>query len=109
MTFVEVLELFNEDPQTEAVVLIGEIGGEVEEEAAAYIRQNFREPVVAFIAGQNAPPGRRMGHAGAVISGGSGSPQAKMESLRAAGALVLENPADMGLTVKRILQERKGS
>jgi succinyl-CoA synthetase alpha subunit len=109
MTFVEVLELFNEDPQTEAVVLIGEIGGEVEEEAAAYIRQNFHKPVVAFIAGQNAPPGRRMGHAGAVISGGSGSPQAKMESLRAAGAVVLENPADMGLTVKRILQERKGS
>jgi succinyl-CoA synthetase alpha subunit len=107
MTFVEVLELFNEDPQTEAVVLIGEIGGEVEEEAAAYIRQNFQKPVVAFIAGQNAPPGRRMGHAGAVISGRSGSPQAKMEALREAGAVVLENPADMGVTVKRILQERK--
>jgi len=109
MTFVEVLELFHGDPQTEAVVLIGEIGGELEEEAAAYIRKDFQKPVVAFIAGQNAPPGRRMGHAGAVISGGSGSPQAKMEALRAAGAAVIENPADMGVTIKRVLQERKGS
>jgi succinyl-CoA synthetase alpha subunit len=109
MTFVEVLELFREDSQTEAVVLIGEIGGELEEEAAAYIKQHFHKPVVAFIAGQNAPPGRRMGHAGAVISGGSGSPRAKMEALRAAGAVVVENPADMGVTMKRVLQERKGS
>ena len=108
MTFVEVLELFSQDPQTEAVVLIGEIGGEVEEEAAEYIRKHLKKPVVAFIAGQNAPPGRRMGHAGAVISGGSGSPQAKMDALRAAGAVVIENPADMGLTMKRVLQERKG-
>ncbi len=108
MTFVEVLELFNQDAQTEAVMLIGEIGGEVEEEAAEYIRQHFKKPVVAFIAGQNAPPGRRMGHAGAVISGGSGSPQAKMEALRVAGAAVIENPVDMGPTVKRVLQERKG-
>ncbi len=108
MTFVEVLELFNQDPQTEAVALIGEIGGEVEEEAAEYIRKHLKKPVVAFIAGQNAPPGRRMGHAGAVISGGTGSPRAKMEALRAAGAVVIENPADMGLTMKRVLQERKG-
>jgi len=108
MTFVEVLELFRQDPQTEAVMLIGEIGGEVEEEAAEYLRGHFRKPVVAFIAGQNAPPGRRMGHAGAVISGGAGSPQGKMEALRAAGAVVIENPADMGLTMKRVLAERKG-
>jgi succinyl-CoA synthetase alpha subunit len=108
MTFVEVLELFNQDAQTEAVMLIGEIGGEVEEEAAEYIRKHFKKPVVAFIAGQNAPPGRRMGHAGAVISGGSGSPQAKMKALRVAGAAVIENPVDMGPTIKRVLQERKG-
>jgi succinyl-CoA synthetase alpha subunit len=108
MTFVEVLELFRQDPQTEAVMLIGEIGGEVEEEAAEYLRLHFRKPVVAFIAGQNAPPGRRMGHAGAVISGGAGSPRGKMEALRAAGAVVVENPADMGLTMKRVLAERKG-
>ena len=108
MTFVEVLELFNQDPQTEAVMLIGEIGGGLEEEAAEYIRKHFKKPVVGFIAGQNAPPGRRMGHAGAVISGGTGSPQAKMEALRAAGAVVIENPADMGPTIKRALQERKG-
>ena len=105
MTFVEVLELFNQDPHTEAVMLIGEIGGGLEEEAAEYIRKHFKKPVVGFIAGQNAPPGRRMGHAGAVISGGSGSPQAKMEALRAAGAVVIENPADMGPTIKRVLQK----
>jgi succinyl-CoA synthetase alpha subunit len=109
MTFVEVLELLNQDPQTEVVMLIGEIGGELEEEAAEYLRKHFKKPVVGFIAGQNAPPGRRMGHAGAVISGGSGSPQAKMKALRAAGAVVIENPADMGPTIKRVVQERKGS
>jgi succinyl-CoA synthetase alpha subunit len=108
MTFVDVLELFDQDPQTEAVMLIGEIGGEIEEDAAEYIRKHFKKPLVAFIAGQNAPPGRRMGHAGAVISGSSGSSQAKMEALRAAGAVVIENPADMGATVKRVLQEKKG-
>ena len=85
-----------------------EIGGELEEEAAEYIRKHFKKPVVGFIAGQNAPPGRRMGHAGAVISRDSGSPQAKMEALRTAGAVVIENPADMGPTIKRISQERKG-
>jgi succinyl-CoA synthetase alpha subunit len=103
MTFVEVLELFNQDPQTEAVMLIGEIGGTVEEEAADYIRLHFKKPVVAFIAGQNAPPGRRMGHAGAVISGGAGSPQHKMEALADAGAVVVANPADMGPTMKQVL------
>ncbi len=109
MTFVEVLELFQGDGETEAVALIGEIGGQLEEEAAEYIRRHFHKPVVAFIAGQNAPPGRRMGHAGAVISGGTGSPQSKMEALRAAGAVVLENPADLGHSLKRVLEERKGT
>jgi len=104
MTFVEVLKLFAEDAQTEAVMLIGEIGGEAEEEAAEYIlSSHFPKPVVAFIAGQNAPPGRRMGHAGAVISGARGSAKKKMEALQSAGATVVPNPADMGLTVKQVL------
>ena len=85
-------------------MLIGEIGGTVEEEAAEYIRSHFKKPVVAFIAGQNAPPGRRMGHAGAVISAGAGSPQHKMEALRDAGATVVVNPADMGPTMKQVLR-----
>ncbi len=110
MSFVDLLKLFAEDGQTEAVMLIGEIGGEAEEEAAEYIRQSrFPKPVVAFIAGQHAPPGRRMGHAGAVIAGGRGSAQGKMKALQDAGASVVENPADMGLTVQRVLQARKGS
>jgi succinyl-CoA synthetase alpha subunit len=110
LTFVDVLKLFAEDAQTEAVMLIGEIGGETEEEAAEYIRSShFPKPVVAFIAGQNAPPGRRMGHAGAVISGGGGSAKGKMEALQAAGATVVENPADMAWTVKQVLEKRKGS
>jgi succinyl-CoA synthetase alpha subunit len=104
MTFVEVLKLFAEDAQTEAVMLIGEIGGEAEEEAAEYIlSSHFPKPVVAFIAGQNAPPGRRMGHAGAVISGASGAAKKKMEALQSTGATVVANPADMGLTVKQVL------
>jgi len=107
-SFAEILELFAQDPGTEAVMLIGEIGGLMEEEAAGYLLAGFRKPVAAFISGQSAPPGRRMGHAGAVISGGMGSPKKKMEALRAAGATVVENPADMGLTVQRILKERKG-
>jgi len=109
LSFVEILELFSRDPETEAVMLIGEIGGEAEEEAAELIRNRFQKPVVAFIAGQNAPPGRRMGHAGAVISGTRGSARGKMEALRCAGAVVVENPAEMGLTLQRVLQERKGS
>lgn len=107
LSFVEVLELFSRDPQTEAVILIGEIGGASEEEAAAYIRTRFGKPVVAFIAGQNAPPGRRMGHAGAVISGGRGSAEDKIEALWAAGATVVENPAEMGVTMLRVLKERR--
>ncbi len=107
LSFVEVLELFSRDPQTEAVVLIGEIGGASEEEAADYIRTRFGKPVVAFITGQNAPPGRRMGHAGAVISGGRGSAKDKIEALRAAGATVVENPAEMGVTMLRVLKKRR--
>ena len=109
LSFVDILELFSRDPQTEAVILIGEIGGASEEEAADYIHARFGKPVVAFIAGQNAPPGRRMGHAGAVISGGRGSAKGKMEALRAAGAAVVENPAEMGLTMVRRLKERRES
>ncbi len=103
MPFVEVLGLFAKDLQTEAVLLIGEIGGEGEEEAADYIRNRFPKPVAAFIAGQYAPTGRRMGHAGAVISGTRGSARSKMEALLAAGVNVVEDPADMGLAVKEAL------
>jgi succinyl-CoA synthetase alpha subunit len=109
LSFVDILELFSQDSETEAVILIGEIGGEAEEEAADYIRTRFRKPVGAFIAGQNAPPGRRMGHAGAVVSGGRGSAKGKMEALRSVGVVVMENPAEMGLTIQRVLQERKES
>jgi succinyl-CoA synthetase alpha subunit len=107
LSFVDILELFSRDPQTEAVILIGEIGGASEEEAADYIHTRFGKPVVAFIAGQDAPPGRRMGHAGAVVSGDRGSAEGKMEALRAAGAAVVENPAEMGLTMVRRLKERR--
>jgi succinyl-CoA synthetase alpha subunit len=109
MSFVDVLKLFAEDFQTEAVMMIGEIGGGAEEEAADYIRTSFPKPVVAFIAGQNAPPGRRMGHAGAVVSGERGSAKGKMDALRSAGAFVVENPGEMGEAVQRVWQERKGS
>lgn len=109
MSFVDVLKLFAEDFQTEAVMMIGEIGGGAEEEAADYIRTSFPKPVVAFIAGQNAPPGRRMGHAGAVVSGEGGSAKGKMDALRSAGAFVVENPGEMGEAVQRVWQERKGS
>jgi len=102
-TFVEVLELFKDDEQTEAVVMIGEIGGTLEEQAAAYVGKGFPKPVVAFVAGQTAPPGRRMGHAGAIISGGQGTAAEKMAVLKANGIQVVENPAEIGATVKRIL------
>jgi len=109
LSFVDILELFSRDPQTEAVILIGEIGGASEEDAADYIRTRFGKPVVAFIAGQNAPPGRRMGHAGAVVSGDTGSAKGKMQALKAAGATVVENPAEMGLAMLRRLKERRES
>ncbi len=101
--FTDALKLFNEDPETDAVVLIGEIGGTAEQEAAAYIKENFNKPVVAFIAGRTAPPGRRMGHAGAIISGGEGTAAEKMAALKAAGAHVCESPAVIGKTMQKAL------
>ncbi|BCW93899.1 MAG: succinate--CoA ligase [ADP-forming] subunit alpha [Thermoanaerobaculum sp.] len=102
-TFVDVLAAFKDDPQTEAVVLIGEIGGTAEEEAAEYVKAHFSKPVVAFIAGQTAPPGRRMGHAGAIISGGKGTAKEKMEALKAAGIHVVPTPAEIGITMAKVL------
>ncbi len=102
-TFVDVLAAFKDDPQTEAVVLIGEIGGTAEEEAAEYVKAHFGKPVVAFIAGQTAPPGRRMGHAGAIISGGKGTAKEKMEALQAAGIHVVPTPAEIGITMAKVL------
>jgi succinyl-CoA synthetase alpha subunit len=102
-SFVDVLRLFNDDPDTRAIMLIGEIGGTAEEEAAAYIEAHVRKPVVAFICGQTAPPGRRMGHAGAIIAGGTGTAAEKMRALEAAGATLVRSPADMGATVAKVL------
>ncbi len=102
-SFVDVLELFNQDPETEAVVLIGEIGGNAEELAAAYIKDHVRKPVIAFVAGQTAPPGRRMGHAGAIIAGGTGRAADKIRALQAAGVTVCASPAEIGETVRRCL------
>jgi len=102
-TFLEALELFRADAQTDAVVMIGEIGGGLEEQAAEFIGRGYGKPVVSFIAGQTAPPGRRMGHAGAIISGGRGTAAEKMAVLRQNGVHVVENPAEIGATVKRIL------
>lgn len=102
-SFIDVIELFNEDPQTEAVVMIGEIGGSAEEDAAKYIRDNVKKPVVGFIAGQTAPPGRRMGHAGAIIAGGKGTADEKMKVMAENGVTVVRSPADMGQAVKEVM------
>ncbi len=101
--FVELLELFNQDKETKAVVIIGEIGGTSEEKAAEYIKREFKKPVVAFIAGASAPPGKKMGHAGAIISGGSGTAKAKQEALSSAGALTIRSPAEIGESLKKAL------
>ncbi len=103
---VEVLRLFNEDPDTKAVVLIGEIGGTAEQEAAAYMASEMTKPVIAFIAGATAPPGRRMGHAGAIIVGEAATAQAKKGALARAGAVIVDSPADIGAATERVLRER---
>jgi succinyl-CoA synthetase alpha subunit len=105
--FVDALALFQSDPGTDAVILIGEIGGNAEETAAAFIKEKMTKPVVAFIAGQTAPPGRRMGHAGAIIMGGKGTAKDKMAALSAAGASVVVSPAEMGSTMATILGDKK--
>lgn len=102
-THTDALEMFQNDDETDAIVMIGEIGGTAEEEAAGYAKENVTKPIVAFIAGQTAPPGRRMGHAGAIISGGKGTAAEKMQALRAAGIRVVESPADIGSSVAEVL------
>jgi succinyl-CoA synthetase alpha subunit len=103
-TFLDAIKMFNDDPETHAIILIGEIGGNAEERAAEWIKKNVKKPVVGFIAGQTAPPGRRMGHAGAIISGGQGTAKHKYEAMNAAGIQTVETPADLGSTVAAALK-----
>lgn len=104
--FIDIIKLFNEDPNTEGIVMIGEIGGTAEEEAAAFIKKNVKKPVVGFIAGKTAPPGRRMGHAGAIISGGKGTAAEKMKAMKKAGIHVVDSPADIGVTMQKALAKK---
>ncbi|MCI0448338.1 MAG: succinate--CoA ligase subunit alpha [Chlorobi bacterium] len=106
-TFTDAMKLYNEDKKTDAVVMIGEIGGNAEEECAEYVRKNVKKPVIGFIAGRTAPPGRRMGHAGAIIAGGKGTAAEKIKALKDAGIYVADSPADIGLTVKKALEKNK--
>lgn len=106
-SFTDVLEMFQKDKETKAVVMIGEIGGQMEEDAADYIKANVTKPVVAFIAGKTAPKGKRMGHAGAIISGGKGTAQEKIEKLTSCGITVVPNPAEIGTTIVKVLKSKK--
>ena len=106
LSYKELLPMFEVDPQTQAIVLIGEIGGDLEIQAAAFIKENITKPVVAFIAGQSAPKGKRMGHAGAIVSGSAGTAAEKMEALRAAGVTVVQSPADIGKKIAEVLNKR---
>src|SRR6185369_2044880 len=105
--FVDALRLFQDDPGTIAVILIGEIGGTAEEDAAAFVEANMTKPVVAFIAGQTAPKGKRMGHAGAIIAGGKGTAAEKMEAFRRARVTLAPSPAELGVIMQRVLQEKR--
>jgi succinyl-CoA synthetase alpha subunit len=105
-SFIDILSLFEKDPETQAILMMGEIGGSAEEEAAAYVKEHVTKPVAAFIAGRTAPPGKRMGHAGAIISGGKGTAEAKLEALRDAGIETAETPADMGAAMVRAIQQK---
>jgi succinyl-CoA synthetase alpha subunit len=102
--FIAILDLFNQDPDTHAVIMIGEIGGDAEEKAAAWVKANMKKPVIGFIAGRTAPPGRRMGHAGAIISGGKGGADEKVAAMEAAGIKVAPSPAEMGITLQSVLK-----
>jgi succinyl-CoA synthetase alpha subunit len=106
-TFLDAIRMFNEDPDTHAIVMIGEIGGNAEETAADYIKKHVKKPVVGFICGQTAPPGRRMGHAGAIISGGHGTAAEKYKAMRAAGIHTVQSPADIGSTLASVLYKSK--
>ncbi len=107
-SFIDVLRWFEQDDETEAILMIGEIGGSAEEEAAAFVKNHVTKPVAGFIAGRTAPPGKRMGHAGAIISGGKGTATEKMAAMEAAGIEVAQSPADMGTAVQRAINRKTG-